>query len=356
MSSSSGSLRQRLRVRQVGTEFVCDADQFVEVIEPGEVLRVARRLQLGAVAGAVEHRLDEFAEFTVEAPAQFVEHLDEARDGLLGAGVQHRHLALGSRLQRVVEARAGVLRIHRHARLGPIADAATWRVQDAPHADRVARIVQHPQIGDDVADLPAFVKANAANDFVRNTGADEDLFQRTRRVVGAVEHRDVVVSDVAPVGERVDLPCHEPRLVVLVVGDVADDQLALAGIGPQPLLAAAGVAGDHRVGGVQDVLCRAVVLFQQNRSGIGVVALEVLDVADGRAAERVDGLVGVAHHAQFCGCHAVLGLSVRRPVRAPTRTARGWCPGTRRRGCAGTAAGSTGRSAERLAAQRLSRR
>ena len=104
MSSSAGSASpKRLGVGQVGAEFVCDADQFVEVVQPRQILWVARGFQLGAVAGAVEHRLDELAEFTVEAPAQIVDHLDETRDALLRAGVQHRHLALGGRLQRVVE-------------------------------------------------------------------------------------------------------------------------------------------------------------------------------------------------------------------------------------------------------------
>ena len=42
--------------------------------------------------------------------------------------------------------------------------------------------------------------------------------------------------------ERVDLLGDESGFVVLVVGDVADDQLALAGVGPQPLLAATRVA------------------------------------------------------------------------------------------------------------------
>ena len=88
----------------------------------------------------------------------------------------------------------------------------------------------------------------------------------------------------------------EPGLVVLVVGDVADDLLALAGVGPQVLVPPVRVAGDHRVRRGQDGLGGAVVLLQQDRSGVRVVALELGDVADRRAAERVDRLVGVAHH------------------------------------------------------------
>ncbi len=61
-------LVEGLRIGQVGAEFVCDADQFVEVVEPGEILRVARRFQLGAITGAIEYRLDQLAEFTVKTP------------------------------------------------------------------------------------------------------------------------------------------------------------------------------------------------------------------------------------------------------------------------------------------------
>ena len=186
-------------------------------------------------------------------------------------------------------------------KLGAVPDAAAWRVQDAAHADRVTRVVEHPQVSDDVPDLPALVEAHAADDLVRDAGADEDLFESTRGVVGAIEHRDVVVGEVADaVCECVDLLRDEAGLVVFVVGDVADDELPFAGICPQPLLPPPGVARDDGVGRVEDRLRGAVVLFEQNGCGAGIVALKVLDVADRRTAERVDRLVGIADDAQFC--------------------------------------------------------
>jgi hypothetical protein len=45
---------------------------------------------------------------------------------------------------------------------------------------------------------------------------------------------------------------------------------------------------------VRIVLGGPVVLLEQDGRGIGVVALELLDVADGRSAERIDRLVGIA--------------------------------------------------------------
>src|SRR5690606_8443528 len=117
--------------------------------------------------------------------------------------------------------------------------------------------------------------------------------------VGAVEDRDVAGLDALLVGQPVDLLGHEPGLVVLVVGHVAHDLGAVALVGPEVLRLARLVAPAYRGGGGQDVLRRAVVLLQQDRAGVGVVALELQDVADRRTPERVDRLVGVAHHAQL---------------------------------------------------------
>ena len=101
------------------------------------------------------------------------------------------------------------------------------------------------------------------------------------------------------VGQAVDLLADPAGLVVLGVGDVAGDGGAVSGGGPQVLLAPAAVAGDDGVGGREDVLGGAVVLLQQDGAGRGVVLLELLDVADGGAAEGVDGLVGVADDGEL---------------------------------------------------------
>ena len=92
---------------------------------------------------------------------------------------------------------------------------------------------------------------------------------------------------------------------MLVVGDVPDDPLTVTGVGPQPLLLAPLVVADHRVGGVEDRLGRAVVLLQQDRGGVGEVLLEVEDVADVGPAEGVDRLVRVTDHHQLGGLDAL---------------------------------------------------
>ena len=94
---------------------------------------------------------------------------------------------------------------------------------------------------------------------------------------------------------------------MLVVADVADDAVALPRVGPQVLRLAALVAADHRVGGGQDGLRGAVVLLEHDRARVGEVLLEVHDVADVGAAERVDRLVGVTDDHQLGRLDGVLG-------------------------------------------------
>ena len=92
---------------------------------------------------------------------------------------------------------------------------------------------------------------------------------------------------------------------MLAVGDVADNLLPRALIGPQVLLAPLRVALDDGVRRTEDVLRRAVVLLEQDRRGVRVVLLELDDVADRRAAERIDRLVGVTDDAQVGHRHAL---------------------------------------------------
>ena len=86
------------------------------------------------------------------------------------------------------------------------------------------------------------------------------------------------------------------------------------------------------MGGVEDELRGAVVLLELDDRRVGVVALEVEDVPEVRAAPAVDRLVVVAHDAQ-------VAVAPRRAP-GPTGTAAGSCPGTRPRGGSASAPGT----------------
>ena len=71
------------------------------------------------------------------------------------------------------------------------------------------------------------------------------------------------------------------------------------GFGSKAFFQLMAVFADHRVGGLEDGLCGAVVLLQFDHFGLGIVSLEVQDVRDIRQAEAVDGLPVVTYHAQI---------------------------------------------------------
>ena len=85
----------------------------------------------------------------------------------------------------------------------------------------------------------------------------------------------------------------------MLVVQLADlDRVALAKLRPQRLGFPASVVGDHCVRGVEDRLCRAVVLLEPDNVRVLEVVLELQDVADVGSAELVDRLIWVADHRQ----------------------------------------------------------
>ena len=97
--------------------------------------------------------------------------------------------------------------------------------------------------------------------------------------------------------KRPQLTGDEVGLLNVVVRLEDGDGLARAALRPELPLHALLVAGDDSVSGVQDILGRAVVLFQIHHLGVWIVSLEVEDVADIGGAPGVDRLVRVAHDA-----------------------------------------------------------
>ena len=90
---------------------------------------------------------------------------------------------------------------------------------------------------------------------------------------------------------------HDPGRLLRGPGEADHlDQLAAPLAGEQGLAQPPRVAGDHRVGRVQDVPGRAEVLLQAHLRRFGEVLLELADEADVAAPEPVDALVVVAHH------------------------------------------------------------
>ena len=184
-------------------------------------------------------------------------------------------------------------------------------VDDPLEADAVGVGAQDPEVRQRVLDLAAGVEPGAADELVADAVAQERFLDRPGLRVHPVHDRDVARPEAgvvvvgspgqgrpAAADHALDLAGDPLRLLFLVVGLEALDPDAALVLGPELLVLARRVARYDGVGGVEDELGRAVVLLELDDGGLRPVALEVEDVAQVRAAPRVDRLVVVADDAQ----------------------------------------------------------
>ena len=175
---------------------------------------------------------------------------------------------------------------------------ARRKIHDAQESPVVLGRGDQAQIRERMLDLGALEKAHAAVDAIGKARAEQRMFEDPRLRVRSIEQGDLVQRHA--VGRKslhhID---DERRLVVIAGRRKRADELALAFARPQILAQPRLVVADERVGRVEDVPVRAVILLELDQLdrllGRGEVALELLHVGDLRAAESVDRLVVVAH-------------------------------------------------------------
>ena len=272
-------------------ELLRDAEELSDVLDAAVRLDRVFRLERPDEAGAVDDGLDHARELAVHVAC-----------GLDGVGeLDKRVAALGREDPRLGRAGLGG-REERDSRLGGVvsdlvdaggADAAARGVDDAQRAHVVVRVDDQLEVGRHVTDLRAVEESRAAHDLVGDARAQEHVFERTGLRVGAVEDRDVVIAG-ARVVQLLDLGANPAPLVALVRRLEELDLLAVPPIGEQALRLAAHVVAHDRVGRVEDVAGRAVVLLELDHRRVGIVLAEAQDVLDVGATPAVDGLVVIA--------------------------------------------------------------
>ena len=180
---------------------------------------------------------------------------------------------------------------------GALSDAARGDVDDASEAHVVVVVGDQAEVADEVFYLLALVEPDAAHEEVWHVVTQAHLLEGAGLRVDAVHDGEVGrLTAIAP--EILDLVDNELRLVVLVVALVHGDGDALAQVGEEVLFQALPVGSDDVLGGLEDRLGGAVVLFERDLLGVVEVLLETEDVADVSISPRVDGLVGVSYDAE----------------------------------------------------------
>ena len=180
---------------------------------------------------------------------------------------------------------------------GGVADASHGVVHHAFESLVVAGVDYEADVGQHVLYLLVVVERAALVDAIGDAATPQRGLHRGRLVVGAVEHHHLVPA-VARLAYAVAHGVgHCVGLLAVGVALHDADLVARVAVGEALLVHAARVALDHRVGGVDYGAGRTVVLLQLEHLRRGIVVAEREYVFDLRAAERVDALGVVAHHA-----------------------------------------------------------
>lgn len=134
-----------------------------------------------------------------------------------------------------------------------VADAALRGVNDPAQAHFVARVADHAEVGDHLADLAALIEARAADDAVRNAGFCEIALEHHRLRIHAVQNR--VVRKSAPGRYAVQNDLRDALgLVHFVFGRMQVDFRAASVLRPKRFALALRVVLDDGVCGIQNVL------------------------------------------------------------------------------------------------------
>ena len=155
------------------------------------------------------------------------------------------------------------------------------------------------QVAEQILDLRAVIKTEAADHVVGDAVAAQGLFHQARLRVGAVEDGAArgVFCLAGSLEVLVDLVGDEDGFGLPVGCLIEPDERAAFARGPQVFALALRVLRDDGAGTFENDLRGAVVLLEADGAGVGELLLEIENVLDVRAAPAVDGLVFVADHA-----------------------------------------------------------
>ena len=120
------------------------------------------------------------------------------------------------------------------------------------------------------------------------------MFQNARLRVGTVQQRNLGQSHTFAF-ELLYLFDDEPGLIHIGRGLIHAQFLAALLGSPQVLAETLAVAADQRIGCIENIAVRAIVLFQLDEALDMKITQQILHVARIGAAKRVDGLIVVAH-------------------------------------------------------------
>src|SRR5690554_817760 len=118
------------------------------------------------------------------------------------------------------------------------------------------------QIGQEILDLLAFIKAKTCHNAIGHPSAHKLFLKNTAQGMGTVQNGDIPKHTALSAAQTLDGVSHKTRFMPFTFTLMEDDLFSLLPIGPQCLVFTLRVVADHRVSRSQYGFGGSVVLLQ----------------------------------------------------------------------------------------------
>ena len=153
---------------------------------------------------------------------------------------------------------------------GGVANASGGIVDDASQRLLVVGIGHGAEVGNDILDLLALIKAETTIDAIRNAILAHLLLKGTALTVGTVENGEVAPFPTLLSTQAPYVVTHDDGLLAVAIGSLQAHPLALLLTTVHILGYLPFVLADETVGSLYYELCRAIVLFKFKEACIGI--------------------------------------------------------------------------------------
>ena len=171
---------------------------------------------------------------------------------------------------------------------GGLTNAASRIIDDALERLLVGRIGDESQIADDILDLLALIERQATVDAIEDVAFAQGFLEGATLCICAVEDGDVAVVVTLVVVKRLYTSSHLIGFLQVGVGAGEDEFRPSVVFAENRLAYLILVLRNERIGSIDNVLRRAIVLLQLEKLGVGYLVLHIQNVVDIGATERID--------------------------------------------------------------------
>ncbi len=155
------------------------------------------------------------------------------------------------------------------------------------------QVIHQLQIGDGMLDFGTLKIALAAIDAIWNTGREQRMLNHARLRIRAIQDGNLAAR--AAFCDQAFCFFNDPlRFLQIAGGFINPDLFAMTGIGMQILAEALGIIRDQRVGNIENMSVRAIILLQLDQILDLELALERRHIADVGTAKGVNTLIVIA--------------------------------------------------------------